>query len=559
MNRAPLICWYRHRFTCWWLSSIGSAQVPTQKLYTSVLLNSKKFLSTLYTMSGDNSIKRYDYLVIGGGSGGIASARRAAEFKISVGLIEEMRLGGTCVNKGCVPKKVMYNCSRHAETIADHSDYGFDVTLNGFNWKKIKDSRDAYVRRLNAIYESNLSNSQVELIRGKALFTEDGVVDVGGKKYFGKHILIAVGGYPKRPDIPGAEYGIDSDGFFHLDILPKRAVVVGGGYIAIELSSVLSALGSDVHLLVRKPRVLWNFDHTLSECLTESIDRGPTKLHKNTEVKSVERKPDGLLTIHTTSGTIDEVDSLIWAVGRLPATRDLNLNYVNVKTDENGNVIVDEYQNTSTRNIYAVGDCCGKALLTPVAIAAGRCLAHRLFNNEINSRLDYKNIPSVVFSHPTLGTIGLTEGENLVTFNLRSKKLSQLSLCTIFLLYYFHVFTLDRFLFSLYNSEFLILAQAVDQYGKNNLTIYKTKFNPMYYAVTQHKEPTMMKLICAGENERVVGLHMLGDGCDEMLQGFAVAIKMGATKKDFDNTVAIHPTSAEELVTMRNGTKPEIA
>uniref|UniRef100_A0A1I8ESR7 glutathione-disulfide reductase n=1 Tax=Wuchereria bancrofti TaxID=6293 RepID=A0A1I8ESR7_WUCBA len=475
MNRAPLICWYRHRFTCWWLSSIGSAQVPTQKLYTSVLLNSKKFLSTLnnrYTMSGDNSIKRYDYLVIGGGSGGIASARRAAEFKISVGLIEEMRLGGTCVNKGCVPKKVMYNCSRHAETIADHSDYGFDVTLNGFNWKKIKDSRDAYVRRLNAIYESNLSN---------------------------------------RPDIPGAEYGIDSDGFFHLDILPKRAVVVGGGYIAIELSSVLSALGSDVHLLVRKPRVLWNFDHTLSECLTESIDRGPTKLHKNTEVKSVERKPDGLLTIHTTSGTIDEVDSLIWAVGRLPATRDLNLNYVNVKTDENGNVIVDEYQNTSTRNIYAVGDCCGKALLTPVAIAAGRCLAHRLFNNEINSRLDYKNIPSVVFSHPTLGTIGLTE------------------------------------------------AQAVDQYGKNNLTIYKTKFNPMYYAVTQHKEPTMMKLICAGENERVVGLHMLGDGCDEMLQGFAVAIKMGATKKDFDNTVAIHPTSAEELVTMRNGTKPEIA
>ncbi|VDO08717.1 unnamed protein product, partial [Brugia timori] len=313
--------------------------------------------------------------------------------------------------------------------------------------------------------------------------------------------------YPKRPDIPGAEYGIDSDGFFHLDVLPKRAVVVGGGYIAIELSSVLSALGSDVHLLIRKPRVLWNFDHTLSECLTESIDRGPTKLHKNTEVKSVERKSDGLLTVNTTSGIINEVDSLIWAVGRLPATRDLNLDYVNVKTDENGNVIVDEYQNTSTRNIYAVGDCCGKALLTPVAIAAGRCLAHRLFNNEINNRLDYKNIPSVVFSHPPLGTVGLTE------------------------------------------------AQAVDQYGKNNLTIYKTKFNPMYYAVTQHKEPTMMKLICAGENERVVGLHMLGEGCDEMLQGFAVAIKMGATKKDFDNTVAIHPTSAEELVTMRNGIK----
>ncbi|KAL3990926.1 glutathione-disulfide reductase [Acanthocheilonema viteae] len=460
-------------------------------------------------MSSGDSIKTYDYLVIGGGSGGIASARRAAEFNASVGLIEETYLGGTCVNKGCVPKKIMYNCSRHAEAITNYSDYGFDVILNGFSWKKIKDSRDAYVKRLNTIYESNLSNSRVELIRGKASFTIDGVVDVNGKKYLGKHILIAVGGYPRRPDIPGAEYGIDSDGFFHLDVLPKRTVVVGGGYIATELSSMLSALGSDVHLLIRKPRVLWNFDHTLSECLTESIDKGPTKLHKNTEVKSVVRNPDGLLTINTTNGTIDEVNSLIWAVGRIPATRDLNLNYIGVETERNGNVIVDEYQNTSTKNIYAVGDCCGKALLTPVAIAAGRCLAHRLFNNE-NIRLDYENIPSVVFSHPPLGTVGLTE------------------------------------------------AQAIEQYGKNNLTIYKTKFNSMYYAVTQHKEPTVMKLICAGKNERIVGLHMLGEGCDEMLQGFAVAIKMGATKKNFDETVAIHPTSAEELVTMRNGTKPEI-
>ncbi|VBB27290.1 unnamed protein product [Acanthocheilonema viteae] len=391
MNRTILICRYRHRFA---------------------------HCNNRCTMSSGDSIKTYDYLVIGGGSGGIASARRAAEFNASVGLIEETYLGGTC--------------------------------------------------------------SRVELIRGKASFTIDGVVDVNGKKYLGKHILIAVGGYPRRPDIPGAEYGIDSDGFFHLDVLPKRTVVVGGGYIATELSSMLSALGSDVHLLIRKPRV-----------------------------KSVVRNPDGLLTINTTNGTIDEVNSLIWAVGRIPATRDLNLNYIGVETERNGNVIVDEYQNTSTKNIYAVGDCCGKALLTPVAIAAGRCLAHRLFNNE-NIRLDYENIPSVVFSHPPLGTVGLTE------------------------------------------------AQAIEQYGKNNLTIYKTKFNSMYYAVTQHKEPTVMKLICAGKNERIVGLHMLGEGCDEMLQGFAVAIKMGATKKNFDETVAIHPTSAEELVTMRNGTKPEI-
>ncbi|CAG9531457.1 unnamed protein product [Cercopithifilaria johnstoni] len=512
MKRTPLIYHYLRRFAYSFHSS-GSTGTAIQELHASVPLNHKKFInisSSKRAMSGDNSVKIYDYLVIGGGSGGIASARRAAEFNASVGLIEETYLGGTCVNKGCVPKKVMYNCSRHAEAIADYSDYGFDVTLNGFNWKKIKNSRDAYVKRLNAIYESNLSNSGVELIRGKASFTNDGVVDVNGKKYFGKHILIAVGGYPKRPDIPGAEYGINSDGFFHLDTLPKRTVVVGGGYIAVELSSMLSALGSNVHLLIRKPRVLWNFDHTLSECLTESINKGPTELHTNTEVKSVERKPDGLLTVSTTNGTINEVNSLIWAVGRSPATRGLNLDYIGVKTDRNGNVIVDEYQNTSIKNIYAVGDCCGKALLTPVAIAAGRRLARRLFNNEANIRLDYENIPSVVFSHPPLGTIGLTE------------------------------------------------AQAIGRYGENNLTIYKTKFNSMYHAVTQRKEPTVMKLICAGKNERVVGLHMLGEGCDEMLQGFAVAIKMGATKKDFDNTVAIHPTSAEELVTMSNGTKPEI-
>ncbi|VDN03669.1 unnamed protein product [Thelazia callipaeda] len=455
-------------------------------------------------MSGSDSITCFDYLVIGGGSGGIASARQAAEFKASVGLIESKRLGGTCVNVGCVPKKIMYNCSRHAEIMKDHYDYGFDVTVTGFHWK-VKDSREAYIRRLNAIYETNLTNSGIQLVRGRASFTKDGIIDVDGKKYLGKHTLIAVGGYPIKPDIQGAEYGIDSDGFFDLDILPKRTVVVGAGYIAVEISSMLAALGSDTHLLIRKERLLRTFDHTLSECLTEAVDKGPTKLHKNTEVESVEKNSDGLLTVNTTHGSITDVNVLIWAIGRHPQTQILNLDYVGVSTDSNGNIIVDKYQNTTAKNIYAVGDCCGKALLTPVAIAAGRRLARRLFNNEKEIHLDYENIPTVVFSHPPLGTVGLTE------------------------------------------------AQAVHRYGANNLVIYKTKFNTIYHAITQRKEPTVMKLICVGKNEQILGVHLLGEGCDEMLQGFAVAVKMGAMKKDFDNTIAIHPTSSEELVTMRGG------
>nr|AEY77128.1 glutathione reductase [Ancylostoma ceylanicum] len=455
------------------------------------------------------TVREFDYPLLGGGSGGIASARPAREFGVSVALIEEGRLGGTCVNVGCVPKKVMYNSSMHAEFIRDHADYGFDVTVNKFDWSVIKKSRDEYIRRLNGIYENNLNGSKVELIRGRGAFAEDGTVEVNGQKYRGRHTLIAVGGYPTIPNIPGAEYGTDSNGFFELEKLPKKSVVVGAGYIAVELAGVLANLGSDTHLLIRYDKVLRNFDETLSTGLTEAMDKGPVNIHKKTQIERVEKRSDGLLTIKTNNGIIDEVETLIWAIGRTPHTASLNLDKVGVKTDNQGNVIVDQYQNTSNPNIQCVGDAAGKYLLTPVAIAAGRRLSHRLFNNESSNYLPYENIATVVFSHPLIGTVGLTE------------------------------------------------AEAIAKYGKDQIMLYKSKFNPMYHAVTKHKEPCIMKLVCAGPEEKVVGVHILGGGADEMLQGFAVAVNMGATKAQFDACVAIHPTSAEELVTMRGGERPQ--
>ncbi|KAI6243929.1 Glutathione reductase [Aphelenchoides fujianensis] len=459
---------------------------------------------------GMAAAKEFDYLVIGGGSGGIASARRAREFNVSVGLVEFTRLGGTCVNVGCVPKKVMYNTAIHAEFIRDHADYGFDVTLNKFDWSVIQKSRDEYIRRLNGIYESNLKNSGVELIRGRGAFADDGTVEVDGVKYKGKHTLIAVGGHPHIPaDVPGAEFGTDSDGFFEFTQLPKKSVVVGAGYIAVELAGVLAELGSDTHLLIRYDNVLRTFDHTLSENLTEIIEKGPIHLRKHTKVEKVEQNADGTLNVFTNTGLIENVDKLVWCVGRDPSTKTLFLEKVGVQTDERGHIKVDEYQNTTKPGIYALGDACGKFQLTPVAIAAGRRLAHRLFNGETENRLSYENIPTPPAArhrrpHREGGHREVRQG-------------------------------------------------AAHQ-------IYRSKFNPMYFAVTKHKEPTVMKLICAGPDEKVVGLHIMGQGSDEMLQGFAVAVKMGATKKQFDECVALSSASHFELrksLTMRGGKKPE--
>lgn len=464
-----------------------------------------------------DSVTKFDFLVIGGGSGGLAGARRAAELGASTAVIEVHKLGGTCVNVGCVPKKVMWNAAMHAELAHDRADYGFQGGKAHFSWHFLRSQRDAYVGRLNKIYQGNLNKAHITYIHGYATFTDDPdpTVVVNGKKYTAPHILVATGGHPSvisDNDVPGASLGITSDGFFEIDTLPKRSVIVGAGYIAVEMAGILSTLGSKTSIIIRQGGVLRNFDAFVSTNLTKELENAGIELRKNSQVKSVKKTTHGLeVTLVTKDAdqgeeklsTIDNVECLLWAIGREPNTRGLNLDKMGVQTDEKGHIVVDEYQNTTRKGIYAVGDVCGKALLTPVAIAAGRKLAHRIFQHQPDSKLDYSLIPTVVFAHPPIGTVGPTEEE------------------------------------------------AIKSHGKENIKIYTTSFTPMYHAVTKRKTMTVMKLVCLGEEEKVIGLHMQGIGCDEMLQGFAVAIKMGATKADFDNTVAIHPTSSEELVTLR--------
>jgi len=448
--------------------------------------------------------KHYDYLAIGGGSGGIASINRAAMYGQKCALIEAKALGGTCVNVGCVPKKVMWHAAQIAEAIHNYGpDYGFDTTVNAFDWKKLVANRTAYIDRIHTSYDNVLGKNNVEVIRGYARFVDAHTVEVNGEKITADHILIATGGRPSHPDIPGAEYGIDSDGFFDLDEMPQRVAVVGAGYIAVEIAGVMNALGAQTHLFVRKHAPLRTFDPLIVDTLVEVMNTEGPLLHTESIPKAIVKNDDGSLTLHLENGNDFVVDCLVWAIGREPETDNLNLSVTGVKTNEKGYIEVDKYQNTSVPGIYAVGDNTGAVELTPVAVAAGRRLSERLFNNKPDEHLDYSNVPTVVFSHPPIGTVGLTE------------------------------------------------PQAVELYGEDEVKVYKSAFTAMYTAVTQHRQPCRMKLVCVGKDEKIVGIHGIGFGMDEILQGFAVALKMGATKKDFDNTVAIHPTAAEEFVTMR--------
>ena len=444
----------------------------------------------------------FDYLVIGAGSGGIASARRAAEYGAKVAIVEAGPLGGTCVNVGCVPKKVMWNAASISEALSTAPGYGFSVDKPAFNWSQVKQQRDAYVARLNEIYLTNLNNSKVEIIQGWATIRGEHDVAVGDHKLTCDHMLVATGGKPTLPDIPGAELGITSDGFFELETLPGKITVVGSGYIAVEFAGMLNALGSKVTLAIRRDAVLREFDTALGDRLFEQMQTDGITIHQGFVPTELVKTNSGL-TLRAHSGDeINDQDDVIWAIGRSPNTNNLGLENRLLATTSRGYIVTDEYQNTSHRSIYAVGDVTGQAALTPVAIQAGRRLADRLFDGQAGRKLDYTNIPSVIFSHPPIGTVGLSE------------------------------------------------TQARERFG-DGVKIYTSEFTDMYYAMGDHKPKTLCKLVTAGKQARVVGCHVVGRGADEMIQGFAVAIKMGATKEDFDNTVAIHPTAGEEMVLMR--------
>ena len=446
----------------------------------------------------------FDFLAIGGGSGGIASAVRAASHGARAAVVEHGRLGGTCVNVGCVPKKLMWNAASLAHTVDEFSGYGFDVSRDGFDWPSLKRARDAYVQRLNGIYARRLETEGVTRFDDTARFVGARTVAVGGARVSADHVVIATGGMASVPPTPGAELGITSDGFFELEERPARAVVSGSGYIAVELAGVLRALGSEVTMVLRRDRVLRAFDEMLSNELMAALAADGIEIRTRAEIERIERD-DGrsTLTVRISDGTaIESVGSVLWAVGRKPNVASLNLAVTGVETGRDGAIVTDEFQQTSVDRVYAIGDVTGRAPLTPVAIAAGRRLADRLFGGQADRRLSYDDIPTVIFTHPPIGTVGATE------------------------------------------------ARARTDHG-DAVRVYETRFNPMFYAFSEHPRPTAMKLVTLGDDERVIGCHVIGDGADEMMQGFAVAVRMGARKRDLDDTVAIHPTSAEELVTMR--------
>ena len=446
----------------------------------------------------------FDLLTIGGGSGGVAVSNRAAQYGARCVLIERGRLGGTCVNVGCVPKKIMWNAGHIAHTLEDAADYGFNVTAHAHDWATLKSNRDQHVRDLNQAYAARLNSNRVTVVQGTARFVGPKTVDVNGQRLSAKHVVIATGGHPIVPDVAGAELGITSDGFFDLERRPDKVAIVGAGYVAGELGGVLRALGSHVTLIMRREQLLMSFDSMLRKVLMQQMREDGIEFVTNAPIAGLQRERDATLTILCESGMrIGGFDCVLWAIGRRANSAQLDLAATGLQADELRHVVTDLFQETGVPGLYALGDITGRAALTPVAIAAGRRLADRIFGGQQSRHLTYRNIPTVVFSHPPIGTIGFTESE------------------------------------------------AIAAYGAGEVKIYEAAFTPMYHAFTTRKVKLAIKLVVTGADERVVGIHVIGPGSDELLQGFAVAVQMGATKRDFDETVAIHPTVAEELVTLK--------
>ncbi|WP_414541357.1 glutathione-disulfide reductase [Nostoc sp. CCY0012] len=447
----------------------------------------------------------FDLVVIGAGSGGIATARRAAEYGAKVGVAEFDRLGGTCVNRGCVPKKLMVYASHFPELFADAQGYGWSLVKSSLDWEKMITAVNDEVTRLNGIYQRMLDNSKVEILQGYGKFIDAHTIQVGERQVTADKILIAVGGRPVKPEIPGIEYAMTSDDIFHLKQQPKHIVILGGGYIGSEFACILHGLGSEVTQVIRHDKILRGFDEDLQTEIQQAMGNHGIRILTNSQLTKIEKSDTGLLVKVRKDGDGEEtivVDAVsLAATGRKPNTQKLGLENTKVQVDDNGAIVVDKYSQTAEDNIYAVGDCTDNINLTPVAINEGRALADTVFGNKSRT-MSYENVPTAIFTTPEAATVGLTE------------------------------------------------AEAREKYG-DAVKVYRSRFRPMYYTLAGKDEKTMMKLVVDQNTDKVVGAHMVGTGAAEIIQGVAIAVKMGATKANFDATVGIHPTSAEEFVTMR--------
>ncbi len=445
--------------------------------------------------------KIFDLAVLGGGSGGVAAANRARSYGADVALVENDRLGGTCVNRGCIPKKLGWLAARVAEDVHNARGYGFDLPAPHHDFAAFRVARDHYLRYLNGRYEETLRKNGVEIVRAHGRFAGAHIIMAGQRQLRARHILIATGSRPRPLEIPGGEHALTSDDFFRLDHRPQRVAMVGAGYIAAELGSVLAALGSRVDMYLGGRRPLAHFDPLIGDAFRDALERVGVNCCPPDAI-ALERDKRGFV-LHTDDGARHTYDAVFSAIGRVPNTDGLDVDAGGIELDVTGAVRVDSFYTTSAEHIYAIGDVTGRAhALTPVAIAAGRRLADRVFGGGQHRPIDPELIPTVVFSHPPVGTIGLTEPE------------------------------------------------ARARHG-NAVHVYTSRFTPLSSALTPEKQPAAIKLITVGPEERILGLHVIGDGADELLQGFAVAVRMGATKSDFDETIAIHPTTAEEIVTLK--------
>ncbi len=441
----------------------------------------------------------YDLFVIGAGSGGVRAARVAASYGARVAICEDSRVGGTCVIRGCIPKKLMVYASHYAEYFEDAANYGWTVGPRSFSWSKFMAAKNKEIDRLNKIYIRLLENAGVDLIVGTGRFVDAHTIDVGGRRVTAATILIATGGWPVKPGIPGSEHSITSNEFFELEEQPRRAIVVGGGYIAVEFAGILNGLGTDVVQLYRGEQILRGFDKDVRATLAQEMRNKGIDIRVESRIQHIEKTTAGLIAT-CEDGAILEADAIICAIGRTPNTAGLNLEAVNVAQRDSGAIIVDRYSRTNVDNIYAVGDVTDRIALTPVALNEGLCFSQTVFGGR-EKIMDHSNVASAVFSQPSVATVGLTEDE------------------------------------------------ARGSFAK--IDIYKSTFRPLVHTLSGREEKTMMKLVVDGNTERVLGVHMVGPEAAEIIQGLAVAVKMGATKAQFDATVGIHPTAAEEFVTMR--------